>query len=840
MSTRPYQFINGPKTSNLPTVADPVNDEDFGSKGYNDARYARRLSWWDKAASVSAIRAILSTDVENGTKIFNYGDDTDWKFDSSSTGVDDGATILKPNDLGGGDPGRWLLVSSGGGATTEPNNYELMVEKIDQEHYQQFTSPVAQAVYSGFEESRQEWEGRLLESYPGSGTTLKFLVNPLFINSADPSFEDDTAWTGEGGAINLTNDATVGEFKIGAQSIVFDKDNTTTHARIYFDPTDLGVSQNKYLWFWVKMPSITQLNAFRITIAKDTGMTDYSEWDVTLDYAGAGFATGWKLYKLDVSTAATNTVGAGWDYLSDSIARFKFGVVTAASTQTYTAIKLDGFMWADSTGLYYNEGEKLTIYDTSNRAGVTVDIASTNYQGVVTITGALANSYTAGNDTTDTKLVRCVPTIEAGTATPKTGLSGSIANTQEVRLCRHLPVALSSDTVCSYTAFDSKKVLRVTAVNSGVSVEVDDPGNNSAQFLNTNEVYLIEVRPSDGREYYKTRSTVYTMDGNATHLSGTTTIPLASTTSISVGDILIKKQLEPKASCVSVGANENFQSMTFSEFIVNNDGLPYPGGGYVYGHYMLGGTSVQQATRNLRGTGGSLLQNGTVPRNIPFFSRQLAAGQFSSVNYYTLPGSGVALRSDTAGETVSGSLWFYITGTVVGDYALVGNYNTTSNGWWFGVRGGSGGGIALVTEGTVDGATPAVPTGQWVHFAFTLQGEANPALLWVDGSLTTFAMGASNYSAANVIGIGETLTTSPFTIGYIADVILWDDYALTQANVNKLYNQGVHRKVGSHDAYALKWEKTGMSGDKLTIEETITRATDADDIYLTGLGLIKC
>lgn len=51
--------------------------------------------------------------VKDLAKIFYY--------DAFSTAADDGATVLKPDDVGAGDPGRWLVVPGTGGGGLSPS-----------------------------------------------------------------------------------------------------------------------------------------------------------------------------------------------------------------------------------------------------------------------------------------------------------------------------------------------------------------------------------------------------------------------------------------------------------------------------------------------------------------------------------------------------------------------------------------------------------------------------------------------------------------------------------------------------------------------------------------------
>jgi hypothetical protein len=122
MATRQYDFIQAIETGSAPTPATPSADGDTISKGYADSNYAKRSSYYDKMASNAAIKAIASADRSTGQVVFNYGTAKFWYFDAASAAADDGATVLQPDS----GTGRWLIFSSGGGASGDS-----LVEEFD-------------------------------------------------------------------------------------------------------------------------------------------------------------------------------------------------------------------------------------------------------------------------------------------------------------------------------------------------------------------------------------------------------------------------------------------------------------------------------------------------------------------------------------------------------------------------------------------------------------------------------------------------------------------------------------------------------------------------------------
>lgn len=114
MGVRDYNFIVGPETSTLPTATTPSASTDTMTKGYADTTYAQRNAWYDKQASVTAIKGISSSDRFNGQIVFNYGTSVFYKFDSASSATGDDDLVLTPTS----GTGRWLKVagsSSGSG-----------------------------------------------------------------------------------------------------------------------------------------------------------------------------------------------------------------------------------------------------------------------------------------------------------------------------------------------------------------------------------------------------------------------------------------------------------------------------------------------------------------------------------------------------------------------------------------------------------------------------------------------------------------------------------------------------------------------------------------------------
>lgn len=74
------------------------------------------------AASVVNLRAVLSNLFEdaNTARILGLGT---FEWDSVSTAVDDGSTVIKPDDITHPDPGRWLVIPAGGASGSGTDNH---------------------------------------------------------------------------------------------------------------------------------------------------------------------------------------------------------------------------------------------------------------------------------------------------------------------------------------------------------------------------------------------------------------------------------------------------------------------------------------------------------------------------------------------------------------------------------------------------------------------------------------------------------------------------------------------------------------------------------------------
>jgi hypothetical protein len=106
MAIRKYDFVSGFETETLPTSGDPSGDSDLINLGYANANYTSIFQVKGVAATNAAIKAIPLAARADNQIIFNVSNSAFYRFESSSSAVDDGDTVLTPDDAP--VTGRWL------------------------------------------------------------------------------------------------------------------------------------------------------------------------------------------------------------------------------------------------------------------------------------------------------------------------------------------------------------------------------------------------------------------------------------------------------------------------------------------------------------------------------------------------------------------------------------------------------------------------------------------------------------------------------------------------------------------------------------------------------------
>jgi len=840
VAIRQYDFLVSVETPNTPTVEDPVSDSSVVNSGYlNDRWY-----WGASVADYAALRA-LTTDQRIDNQIRNVDTGTTpelWKLDAASVTADDGATVLKPTDTLIGDPGRWHILTTGGGGGGGGGaaGLDVALQKISYEKFGFFSDRIENALTESFTSPIRNANNRLLENYTAASTNIKYVVNPVHVNSSDQPFDTTTNWTAGGAGASLTTSATR---KVGSTSLQFDKNGTGTLAFIQNTANTYNVNGNTIFFMWVNMPSITNFSLIGLTLSPDSGFAAQAQFDVTTDFAGNAIAVGWNLIRIDVSGTPTATVGAGWTPAQTVLAT-GIRIQTTTAGQTYTGILVDAVAFGDSTGQFVQVGDKLTVFDGSTRDSFVIDSANTSYQGSITMVASMASSYTAGYGATGPFVLRTTLTGTAGDgfASANTGLSGTIVNTQEFRAKDIFPTNQGAFDCTASIGFDTQKIFRITAIPGGASIQVSDPANWSAQLTTGNKLHVVRPYFAAERERYVPLTLNPTLTGVSTHSSGTTTINVPST-SMAVGDIIIKDQISAQASLVALTEAETYAAMTFDRLEVVDDGLLYPKPQNIHCHYWLGGVTNTEATKNRRGSAGALTLTGTLVQNRSFYNRQFAAGAYSDANYYILNNTDTRpLSVDTATTPSTGvatfSTWIYVNATPSAPEYVFSIGTSAPNAISLDI--GTGRTPRLLMNGSVVTLTGVgnLTLSAWNHVAIAVT-ESAASVFYLNGTATAFTAGPSADTPATMqLRIGRNAGAgNPAVNLYMADFLGWSNVLLTAAEVASIYNRGTPRRLGVYDSYRKRFTASGLAGQKLSIEATVARTTDADDLRLSHLGV---
>lgn len=106
MAIRKYDFVSGFETETLPTSGDPSGDSDLINLGYANLNYTSIFQVKGVAATNAVIKAIVLAARADNQIIFNVSNSAFYRFESSSSAVDDADTVLTPDDAP--VTGRWL------------------------------------------------------------------------------------------------------------------------------------------------------------------------------------------------------------------------------------------------------------------------------------------------------------------------------------------------------------------------------------------------------------------------------------------------------------------------------------------------------------------------------------------------------------------------------------------------------------------------------------------------------------------------------------------------------------------------------------------------------------
>lgn len=830
MAIRDAVFTVGPEQSTVPTATTPTDSNDFVSLGYlNNASY-----WGGAVADYTAVRALTSVQrADRQVRFVDAGAGELWVFDTNSAAVDDGLTILTPDDAPAN--GRWLIVSSGGGGGgSGAAGVESLKSKTEQEHYGVIAPDLDNSVASSFYSSKQTVNGVFLADHT-SGTSVYLAWNSIYLSDSDKNTDSTTSWTAVGAGTTLTTSVTK---RLGANSLQYDKAGTATEAGIRFDRAsqNMGLNSNLELFFWINLPSLVNLTDVYAKIYADT-TSNYQKFTTTTDASGSALASGWNLIKFDISTGGSAT-GTGWD--KSKLSRYTEVGVDASSGQVYTAILIDAVNFSIyQPSKLIRANSEYTIYDTSNVVDFIIAHNSAAVSGPVTLSASLATAFSGGTSST---IVRNLASISGDNAARMTnGLSGNAVKTQAVRLQKILPASLSSSQFKAFVNTNTNMFFEVLTVPGTTSITVDDPANSSANIVSGTTMHVFKVHYNcDGQKNYEYRSLDLAVTSSSWGSSILTINNSGTNAGVAIGDVVVLKVQDTKLSLIApTGANVNYQTPTLDDIIITDLGLGYPYSDKTYAHWTLSNSTGNKIVRG--SLGKDLTIGGTPTTNYAFKNGQLASGNFSSANYFTLTNAETANLSGV-GSSVEISFWFYATAFTGSTRALFSRTAWTSNTGWYVYLNSTTNDVGINNVvGTLNLYLSFSPT-TWTHVVARIESGVS-SYIYVNGTKSTTSALTYNTSLGDFyIGKGDVSSPSwlPATGVQIADVLInYNSTALTAGQIESLYNRGLHRILGFRPGIDYRYSQTALSGQQLDIKSTISRTTEAASPFIGSMGLIK-
>jgi hypothetical protein len=856
-STRIYDFSGGFTTATTPTATAPSASDDLVTKGYGDTTWARRVDVGWKVADTAALQALGTTGDEarsNGQLRLKLDTHDLWEFRSASSSTADGTTIIQPTS----GTGRWHVVSGGAGGSSSgsANNLEILAQKLENERNGIITESLDNSVgVSGFYNPNQKsYLARMIENESSGVSTLYLVWNPVVVNNSDKNYDSTSSWSAVGDAASLSTSAT--SPKVGTNKFTFNKSNAATGAGIRYDQGSqiFGVGSNYRVWFWVNMPSVTNLSNIYLRMYADT-TSNYRTWTCTTDYAGNALAIGWNLCFVDISSTTNSTAtGTGWTYTT--LSRYQeIGVTTSSSAQTYTAIAFDGLWFShgdqDAIGLL---GKEITIYNTSTKETLIISSANTRHDGPVTVTTSTANAYNGGISNSDAAgIQRSVLTSSNGVLQFDSALSsGTIATSQGFRIATILRESLSLN-LKGFVDISTPQVYKVTSVSGSTGILVDDAANTSSNCVSADVFDVFETVNNGGDRFFVHRGS-YTLTANSSASAGTTTFTVTANTSVAVGDYIAKRHHTFTISCVGKTTNESFSAPTLSTapngVQMFDSGQYYPNQANIYGHWWLGGFTSSEASRNRFGT-GDLTVSGSMNTADSFYKGRNSASGYTTTAYL-YRNTGLAL--DALSELVQGSVWVYYDATNGSSRDIVTCWerysDNTRAGWRISVTASA----ATVELATGSGSTSdsvyttsATLSVGWNHVAWSVQ-SGTIKQIWVNGVLetTSSATIAALTSGTNLwVGIHYDANNSPAVAGpatnlKIADLVIWrNGSTLTTGQIQQIYNNRIFLPVGFSPRVRYVYELQSQTGQKISAQAQLARTTTGVNPAVLKMGAIK-
>lgn len=829
MTQRDYDFLTAIETPNQPVVADPASGSDSINSDYLDNRWF----WAASVADYAALRGLIDTMRRDDQRRVVHGTQEEWYFDAASTAVDDGATILKPSDLTGGDPGRWLIAASaGGGGGAGSSGIETLMQKVEAEKLGILTEPLDNSVgQSGLYLAEQQlYKATLIKGQTAADTSIEVVWNAEAVNQSDQNMDATTGWTATGQGASLTASTTAGDFQVGSAGLKFDKGGGGTEAAIRYDTGSQTRQFNgkSRVWAYVKLPSITNLTNIVLRIYADS-TSNFQTFTKTTQFDGSALAIGWNLLVFDISTGGS-AGGTGWDI--SKLCRYIEVGVTATSGQTYTGIIFDSVYFS-----YYRPqeigviGNEFTLFNNSTKEDVVFSASNTLHDGRLTLVSALSNTIVGGlSGTARGRVQRSTVLISGDIQMPMDNdstFSGSVTLAQELRIATFCRETISGSAM-SFVDLIGVQAYAITTVG-GSTIGIDDPSDTHLNLLNTDPIDFFRPVYINGKAKYDIVAS-RSLTANSTATGGITTLTVV-TTSLAVGDIAVKRHLT--ASQYSATTETGAEVYTGASIASSPDGvqlidtaLAYPNRSSLLAHYYLGGTSSTDATRNrAAGTAGvALTTTGTVATNGSFQKGRFAVvGNANNTDYLGVPSPSAQFESHSV--MLQTSFWLYFDGTNGSSRGVFSRHDGGTAGFTSYINGSSN---ILTIQANGTASTLGTLSVGWNHVVLVI-GDTGSIYGYLNG-----VKSAVNGVLPTAVATALSILTFSTAAGYIgsglraADMVIWSGGSpLTQAQVNQLYNGGMFRPVGFGPLQRFVYKTTGVSGQKIGAKFRVNRSTTA-------------
>lgn len=856
MATRVYDFITGIETSDAPTAGDPTLTGDIMNLGYADRSYARRRDFGWTTADYTALKAIGTTGDDqryDGQTREVLGTKELWTFDADSSATEDGSTILQPTS----GTGRWHLLGGSGGGGSSSSGFESLTQKLELDYQTSFQTEFLDNSLGQAFIGEDYWAGitgSLLDNDGVSGSTgIAIAWNARTVNDSSLNIDATTNWTALNAGTTLTASSTAGDFKVGTAGLKFDKDGSNVSASIRYDrgSQNLSLSAHWRMFFWVKIPSLTNFTNVYAEIYADT-TSNFARWNLTSNYAGQAFVVGWNLCFVDLSTTPSSTGGTSWS--KATLSRYvELGVTTSSAGQTYTGIIFDSlyFSLGDVTALGAI-GKEHTIFNTSTKQNIILDIGNVSGDGFLSLASGtpLTAAYNGGLTSSNGFIQRSTLKSISGTGKSATFdsnfSSGTVATSQEYRASATLRESQSGNFTgfVDYYQPDTFKVASISSNNvSGI-----DYGNVSANNLSGDSYDWF-------RPYFSRENVRYIYLGNKVITANTTydstnsyiNLPLSSSTGVSGGDILARRSITSSLSVSALAANESFQSFTEATspngIQLINESIPIPQRDKLVGWFKLGGINNSEATKN-RAT--SLLGNfTTTPTSLtnPINYNEFYATGFSNSTYFL--NSTTISEIDGVGERVQFLMWVNFPSVPTTASSILGCLNTSTftHGWYVNTTTSL---TSFILERSNSGATTTntlscnLQPNKWYLMAGAVESSV-AGYFYLGGAYSTTGGAGAISSSGNTLVVGGNGTIFPSAVVRVSNLLLFKNSSdLSYSQLQSIENNGNLRPWEFGATQRNKYQLTGQSGQNLGMKVSASKNTTlVNGPYIKKFGVIK-